>query len=184
MKKVTKFLEDTGGLSDTQNGFRKTRSCLHHIFSLVTIAKNCCGGRKGRNAKMGCLQGSLPTGRHFDVIDRDLLVHRLATTGIKGLVLSLIRQMYKDTWSILRINDSLVKDINSNNGVLQGINISPTIFSVYLNGLLSELNKSGAGVKLGDGSTVSVLAYADDIVLLSNRIRATKAPGYSTQMVW
>ena len=60
-----------------------------------------------------------------------------------------------------------MEDIDSSNGILQGNNISPMIFSIYLNGLLQELSKSEGGVKLSENEVVSVLAYVDDIVLLS-----------------
>ena len=95
--RVTKFLEDMGGISDTQNGFRKNRSCLHHIFSLVTIAKNCIVRQSGKLPNSGLFVGFVDFHKAFDVIDRDLLIHRLAATGVKGPILSVIQQMYKDT---------------------------------------------------------------------------------------
>ena len=49
---------------------------------------------------------------------------------------------------------------SQDNGVLQGKNLSPTLFAAYINELESRMNTS-FGVK------VSVLMYADDLVLLS-----------------
>ncbi len=51
-------------------------------------------------------------------------------------------------------------------GTKQGDNLSPNCFSIYLNPLLSELKASGLGVSVHN-NTVSVLAYADDLVLIA-----------------
>ena len=51
-------------------------------------------------------------------------------------------------------------------GTKQGDNLSPNCFSIYLNPLLTELKASGIGVSL-DNDIISVLAYADDLVLIA-----------------
>ena len=53
------------------------------------------------------------------------------------------------------------------NEVLQGDSLSPTLFAAYINELESRMNAiEGMGVKI-NGVKVSVLMYADDLVLLS-----------------
>ena len=44
--------------------------------------------------------------------------------------------------------------------------MSPTLFTVYINDLAQEINRLGCGVQL-DEIIVSVLLYADDIVLIA-----------------
>ena len=51
-------------------------------------------------------------------------------------------------------------------GVKQGDNLSPTLFSVFLNDLATEIKKLNAGVDTSDG-TVGILLYADDIALIA-----------------
>ena len=51
-------------------------------------------------------------------------------------------------------------------GVRQGDNLSPTLFSIYLNDLAKETKDMGPGVSLDD-INISILLYADDIVLIS-----------------
>ena len=51
-------------------------------------------------------------------------------------------------------------------GVKQGDNLSPTLFSVFLNDLATEIKKLNVGVDTSDG-TVSILLYADDIPLIA-----------------
>ncbi len=53
---------------------------------------------------------------------------------------------------------------DTNQGLKQDDNFSPTGFAAYFNPLITELKAVGIRVKVGEIS-VCVLAYADDIVL-------------------
>ena len=53
------------------------------------------------------------------------------------------------------------------------ITLSPLLFSVFINDLASELNDCNAGINIG-GEQLSLLMYADDIVLLSPDINKTQ----------
>ena len=52
------------------------------------------------------------------------------------------------------------------NGVRQGAILSPSLFCVYLDTLLSSLRDSGMGCYLA-GSYIGALGYADDVTLLA-----------------
>ena len=52
------------------------------------------------------------------------------------------------------------------NGVRQGGVLSPVLFSVYINGLLRNLEDSGVGCHLGC-EFVGNVCYADDLALLA-----------------
>ena len=45
--RIVKNLEDCENIVDCQNGFRKQRSCLHHIFSLLSITNGKINAQKG-----------------------------------------------------------------------------------------------------------------------------------------
>ena len=53
------------------------------------------------------------------------------------------------------------------NGVKQGDNLSPTLFNLFINNLASQIKELHCGIKIGI-EQVSILLYADDIVLLSD----------------
>ena len=46
--------------------------------------------------------------------------------------------------------------------------LSPILFSVFINGLLKEVEQAGLGVELSDGSTIGGMLFADDFVGVSN----------------
>ena len=52
-------------------------------------------------------------------------------------------------------------------GVKQGDNLSPILFSIFINDLVQEENDLRLGIGIGD-SRLSILLYADDIALLAS----------------
>ncbi|KAL0852127.1 hypothetical protein ABMA28_000364 [Loxostege sticticalis] len=61
----------------------------------------------------------------------------------------------------------------NNCGVRQGGLTSPTLFNIYVNGLIGELSGAGVGCSI-DGCFVNNISYADDMVLLSPSVNALK----------
>ncbi len=49
----------------------------------------------------------------------------------------------------------------------QGDSLSPTLFAIFINDLAKETNALQKGVQVGNVD-LSILLYADDVVLLSN----------------
>jgi len=49
----------------------------------------------------------------------------------------------------------------------QGGTLSPTLFAVFVNDLVEEINSLSCGVTVG-GRTIAILVYADDIALISD----------------
>ena len=54
-------------------------------------------------------------------------------------------------------------------GVRQGCVLSPTLFSIYINSMADEINKSGIGIEVL-GRTIAILLYADDIVVIAESV--------------
>ena len=159
-KRLTCYLEEYNLLADEQNGFRKDRSCEDHIFTLNSIVKN--------NANV--FTAYIDLKKAFDFVDRDLMLYKLLLLGVDGNIYNSIKSVYKHTTSTIKINNKLTEWFNCNSGVAQGNNLSPTIFAAFVNDLVTEINDLGIGVQVGD-LFVSMLLYADDIVLIANSER-------------
>ena len=157
-------LDQRGEISDEQNGFRKQRSCQQHIYTLLTLARGACKQKSANNK--GLYLAFIDFSKAFDVTDRELLFCRLHNSGVTGPVLQLMRSVYDRTVNIIRINGEYSDELRSENSVLQGNNISPTCFSLFIDSLIKELKDCREGVQI-NGERIPVLAYADDIVLMS-----------------
>ncbi len=84
-----------------------------------------------------------------------------------GKMYQTLKKMYTNTSSCVNVNNKLTDWFTTENGCRQGDVTSPTAFSIIINDLLKELNSSGLGIKIDSTLIVSVLAFADDIVLIA-----------------
>ena len=75
--------------------------------------------------------------------------------------------MFKNLLCSVKVQDGLTDSFSTQIGVKQGCILSPYLFSLYINDLVSTFDASCDPVQLDDTS-LSCLLYADDIVLLSN----------------
>ena len=66
----------------------------------------------------------------------------------------------------MQINDKITDWFNVDSGVRQGDSLSPTLFSLFLNDLAKEIKDLDAGIMIA-GICLSILLYADDIVLIA-----------------
>ena len=80
--------------------------------------------------------------------------------------LRLLMNMYVNQKIQVRLNNVLSSQHNISNGVKHGGCLSPNLFSVYVNNLITKLRSSNLGCRCGN-EYMGVYCYADDISLLS-----------------
>ena len=158
--RLNEFLESKNIIVDEQNGFRKNRSCEDHIFSLSSVINNRMLEKKQTFAAF------IDMNKAFDCINRDFLYYKLLHNNITGNIYYAIKAVYSNTLSAVLVNDVLTDWFITESGVRQGDNLSPTLFALYVNDLALEINAQNLGVEF-DNSRLSILLYADDIVLIS-----------------
>ena len=84
-----------------------------------------------------------------------------------GKFLDLIKSMCAKIKSCVRSKNGLTNFFNCCGGVRQGCLLSPLLFSLYINDLVTHLENEGvAGVELPDIMLCAML-YADDLILLA-----------------
>ena len=159
-RRIVDYMEFLNLYNDEQNGFRKKRSCTDHIFTASTLIRN------------RLLEG-LPTfacfvdmRKAFDWVDRDLLLFKLLRYNIDGKIFRVIKNLLQGTLSSVKINNLRTDWFTTTTGVRQGDVLSPTLFNIFLNDLVDDLNDLGKGLNV-DGRHICCLLYADDIILLS-----------------
>ena len=121
-KRLCELIDEHETLSKGQNGFRKDRSCLDHIYTLHSIIKNRKHLRKDTFA---CFEDYK---KAFDTIDRNCLWFKLLSHGIQGKVLHAVRSLYKSVECCAKVNEYFTDWFPVRRGVKQGCVLSPTPF--------------------------------------------------------
>ena len=158
--RLLNFLDRENILADEQNGFRADRSCLDHVFTLYTIVTNRIG------CKLNTFVAFIDLKKAFDFVDRRLLLYKLLKIGISGKLYFAIKSLLQSTKSCVRINDEYTNFFPVESGVRQGDTNSPTLFAIFINNLVLEINNLKLGIPI-DNSIISCLLYADDLALIA-----------------
>ena len=160
--RIQSTAEEHNLFNDSQNGFRKKRSCEDHLFSLTSIIRN------RKRDKLDTFVTFVDFEKAFDRVDRKLLFHKLQSLGFGGKILSILKSLYSNCNVCVNVNGFLSPSFTSKFGVKQGDSLSPTLFNLFINDLADTLNASSNGVKLNDDIQISSLLYADDLAIISD----------------
>ena len=115
----------------------------------------------------------LDASKAFDRVEYVKLFRTLRNRKMCRVVLRLIMNMYINQSIQVKWNSIVSSTCYISNGVKQGGCISPTFFSVYLNGLIEKLKKKNIGYRYGS-EFMGVFFYADDLILLCQSFTGIK----------
>ncbi len=107
----------------------------------------------------------------FDRLCHIQLFKVLSVCNMCPLVRRLLYNLYRDQYIRVRWDDSLSDVFCMKNGVKQGAVLSPGLFTLYIDGLLKQLQQSRVGCHVGN-IYAGAFGYADDIVLLAPSLSA------------
>ena len=160
-KRISDFLDSNDLLVEEQNGFRKLRSCIEHIYSLYTVLRN----RKENNLETFVCY--IDFAKAFDSVNHDLLFAKLLSIGVTGKIYKTVKAMYKNLKSCVQIDTLKTDWFSVERGVRQGDSLAPLLFAIYINDLAVEIKRLDLGVCIGRNEKLCILMYADDIVLIA-----------------
>ena len=157
--RLNKWAEDYRIYIEAQAGFRKHMSTVDNIYVLNGLISHCINN----NEYLYCCFVDFT--KAFDYVGRDILWYKLIKIGVRGLMLDIIKSIYENVKSKVKINNTLSEAFSCNIGVRQGECLSPFLFAMYVNDLEQELDNNGVnGIDIGMVKLL-LLLYADDIVL-------------------
>ena len=104
----------------------------------------------------------------YDRVNRSLLWHKLEVVGIQGKMLNSLKSLYEHVQCTIRINGEYSEWFNVKTWLKQGCILSPQLFNIFANDLTHAIRVLNCGLQFADEDSVSILLYADDIVLLSD----------------
>lgn len=159
-----KFVEQNHIISPLQAGFRKKRSTSQQISILTSIFED----RKQFNRELHAL--FIDFQKAYDSVEHNALLETLRYYNVDPKFIELISNIYQDTDAVIRLNIGETNPFKLTRGVRQGDPLSPILFITFINPLIEHLDSLQKGYSFTNNSNlcIPVLAFADDLVLLSN----------------
>ena len=109
----------------------------------------------------------LDLAKAFDTVPHDSIRRALSRHGVHSRITSMVSEMYVGATTTVASGRECTAAISINSGVKQGCPLSPVLFNLIMDELVTEVDGLPTGVSIGE-SRVSIMAFADDLVLLSN----------------
>ena len=177
-KRLELYIKNNQLLGEEQAGFRPNYSTTDHIFVLNSVIDLYLNKFK-RKKRLFC--AFIDYEKAFDLVDRTSLWSKLLDHKINGKILRIIYNIYQKAKACVKLGNIISKSFLCNVGVRQGDNISPLLFSLFINdfkhfiskrykGLtcISTLSRNKClGIELESYLKLYTLLYADDTIILA-----------------
>jgi hypothetical protein len=143
-----------------QFGFKRKTSCNHALFVMKETVLRYL------NNKSSCKIASLDAEKAFDKVWRDGLFHKLYNK-MDPTFWNLLKRYYDSSQGVILNPDfSSFSEFPINCGVKQGGILSPFLFNVFIDELITSCLDLNVGA-LFHTINMSIIVYADDILLIS-----------------
>ena len=164
--RIDRWLDLSEIIVEEQAGFRKGYSTVDNIFVLHGIVEKYLSQKKKLYAAF------IDFRKAFDSVNRSSLWIVLEKYGFTGKICKVLRSMYENVQCCIRSGNVTSDFFPCFRGLKQGCKCSPKIFSIVINTLASEVkDKCKHGIQLMPNTPeISILLFADDIVLLSGTV--------------
>ena len=169
--RINQYFEEKDIINSCQAGFRKGFSTTDNLYILQSLIEI------SQSSKQKLFCAFIDFRQAFDTVWRNGLWQKLLNSNVNGNCFIFIKNMYYQTKSLVKTAEGASAFFSSMIGVRQGANLSPLLFSVYLNDLHHYLSVNGVrGVECEMDPDDSIMIYikillllfADDIVLFGN----------------
>jgi hypothetical protein len=146
--------------SPLQFGFKKKLGCSHAIYTLQCVADYFTSHGSTVNISL------LDMSKAFDHVNHAVLFTKLLRKGLPINVVQLLCSWYSHSNAFVRWRSGISHSFYLSTGVRQGGVLSPVLFTIYVDSVITRLQSTGVGCIMGN-QYFGCIMYADDLVLLS-----------------
>ena len=148
-------------LKEEQAGFRKGRGTTDHIFTFSKIVEKMWE----KNKDIYCV--FIDFKQVFDSVWRHGMIDVMNFLGFEENLKRTIKKLYENTTARIRKDTIISENFETTGGVIQGCPLSPHLFNIYLEWIMEMALADQEGGITVNGTKITNLRYADDIVLLA-----------------
>lgn len=151
--------------NNSQFGFVKASSSIHaELIIQDTI-------RYYNNNGSPVYICSLDIEKAFDCCNWNTLFTKLLDKNIPNAILNFLIQLYMNSTAFVCYGANHSKTFSLTQGVRQGGILSPYLYNIYTEDLLTNVKSMKIGCSLPNGLRTAIIAYADDIILMSPSLK-------------
>ena len=164
-KRLTSWAVDNDLVSKEQKSARPSEGCYEHTLLLQSVIADA------RRSHKNVFVAWLDLRNAFGSIPHSAITTTLTHIGVPLPLIEMISNSYSGATTQIRTPNGLTADIPVLSGVKQGCPLSPIIFNLTIDLILRAIKRSASHIgpaKVHD-IPFSVLAYADDLVVISRK---------------
>lgn len=120
----------------------------------------------------------------FDKVNRTNLCAKMISKGIDPSIILTTIYYYDQSLMLIKNGNEFSNLFKTTLGIRQGREMSPKLFSIYIDELIKVIEVVEPGLKVKDNNKIDILVYADDILLiistksgLQKQLKSTKEYG-------
>ena len=146
--------------SDLQFGFKSGLGCNHAIYSVRETVSHLVSNNSTVNL---C---ALDVAKAFDNVNHYVLYGKLMDRNIPGCLILMLSKWYSKIFATVKWNSCVSIAVKISSGVRQGGVLSPFLFAIFVDDILTKLKLAGLGCRIR-GLLFNAIMYADDLLLMS-----------------
>ena len=174
-KLLAGFCIEGSVISPFQKGFMPYEGCFEHSFLMTSLFEDSKRSCKDLYVVWFDLKDA------FGSVSHSVLFDMMSRLSLPKSFISLCRDIYNGSSSRIRTGSDFTDSIPLTVGVKQGCPLSPLLFNLAMQGMLSGLDGMEGGYEIASTLVVKYLAYADDMCIVAHS--KEQVNGFITRMV-